>query len=229
MKKAVAALALVMLAIASTASAGLAQWPTTCVELNDIVENHLGNHQNVGIYQRVFGEQAEQGCQNDHRGDVRETFHWAGIDREVEVVVEREVTREVSVGTMFTRVQVGPGGQRIDVNENTRYRGSGTQQLTLVFPDAGPWHVVLGSQVALTKLDGGDACCNRFAGYGGGSAVDSWLSGLAWRFQLFNVYGGFQVLNHKEVTITLDPKAPGPAGSYPWEFTVTRTGRYDFT
>lgn len=55
----------------------LAQWPTTCVSLNDIVENHLGNHNNVGIYQRVFSDQAEQACQNDHRDDVRGVFAWA--------------------------------------------------------------------------------------------------------------------------------------------------------
>ena len=55
----------------------LAQWPTSCVDLNDIVEAHLGNDGNVGIYQRVFGDQAEQGCQNDHRDDVRSVFGWA--------------------------------------------------------------------------------------------------------------------------------------------------------
>ena len=54
-----------------------AQWPTTCVELNDIVEAHLGNHSNVGIYQKTFGDQAEQACQNDHRNDVRSVFAWA--------------------------------------------------------------------------------------------------------------------------------------------------------
>ncbi len=59
------------------ATPALAQWPTTCVDLNDIVETHLGNDGNVGIYQRVFGGQAEQGCQNDHRDDVRGVFGWA--------------------------------------------------------------------------------------------------------------------------------------------------------
>ena len=54
-----------------------AQWPTTCVDLNDIVEAHLGNHDNVGIYQRVYGHQAEEHCQNDHRADVQATFAWA--------------------------------------------------------------------------------------------------------------------------------------------------------
>ncbi len=54
-----------------------AQWPTTCVELNDIVEAHLGNDRNVGIYQQVFGDQAEQACRNDHRDDVRSVFAWA--------------------------------------------------------------------------------------------------------------------------------------------------------
>ena len=55
-------------------------WPTTCVDLNDIVENHLGNLNNVGIYQQVFGDQAEAGCQNDHREDVRGVFAWAFDD-----------------------------------------------------------------------------------------------------------------------------------------------------
>ena len=55
----------------------MAQWPTTCVDLNDIVEAHLGNDGNVGIYQREFGDQAEQECQNDHRDDVRGVFAWA--------------------------------------------------------------------------------------------------------------------------------------------------------
>jgi len=59
------------------ASPALAQWPTTCVDLNDIVEAHLGNHGNVGIYQRTFGRQAEQSCQNDHRDDVRGVLAWA--------------------------------------------------------------------------------------------------------------------------------------------------------
>ena len=52
-------------------------WPTTCIDLNDIVENHLGNDNNVGIYQRAFGDQAEAGCRGDHREDVRGVFAWA--------------------------------------------------------------------------------------------------------------------------------------------------------
>ena len=69
-----------LLAIATTAATfgtAVGQWPTTCVELNDIVETHLGNYQNVGIYQRVFGDQAELACQADHRDDVRAVFAWA--------------------------------------------------------------------------------------------------------------------------------------------------------
>ena len=60
-----------------TATPAPEQWPTTCVNLNDVVEAHLGNDGNVGIYQRVFGDQAEQGCQSDHRDDVRGVFGWA--------------------------------------------------------------------------------------------------------------------------------------------------------
>ena len=52
-------------------------WPTTCVQLNDIVEGHLGNQGNVFIYQNTFGDQAEAACQNDHRDDVRSVFAWA--------------------------------------------------------------------------------------------------------------------------------------------------------
>ena len=62
---------------AASVSYVAAQWPRTCVELNDIVEAHLGNDRNVGIYQQVFGDQAEQACRNDHRDDVRSVFAWA--------------------------------------------------------------------------------------------------------------------------------------------------------
>lgn len=61
----------------STDTAEMLAWPTTCVELNDIVERHLGNDTNVGIYQQVFDSQAEQACRQDHREDVRTTFAWA--------------------------------------------------------------------------------------------------------------------------------------------------------
>ncbi len=54
-----------------------AQWPTTCVQLNDLAEAAVGNHQNVGIYQRAYGDQAEAQCRKDHRDDVRRTFAWA--------------------------------------------------------------------------------------------------------------------------------------------------------
>ncbi len=67
--------AAVLTGLISTVAA--AQWPTTCVDLNDIVEGHLGNQGNVGIYQSTFGDQAEAACQNDHREDVRSTFAWA--------------------------------------------------------------------------------------------------------------------------------------------------------
>ena len=56
-----------------------AQWPVTCVELNDIVEAHLGNTQNVGIYQRAYGIAAEEACQADHGDDVRSVFAWASL------------------------------------------------------------------------------------------------------------------------------------------------------
>ena len=48
------AVLLALLTAVVATGVALAQWPTTCVELNDIVESHLGNTENVGIYQRVF-------------------------------------------------------------------------------------------------------------------------------------------------------------------------------
>ena len=75
---------IVQILLAAQSSSPSAQtdlaWPTDCVALNDIVENHLGNDNNVGIYQSVFGDQAEQGCRGDHREDVRSVFGWAFND-----------------------------------------------------------------------------------------------------------------------------------------------------
>lgn len=75
--KVLAAILIALMILGSQAVSAYAQWPTTCLDLNDIVERHLGNHGNVGIYQRVFGGNAEQGCQNDHRADVQAVFAWA--------------------------------------------------------------------------------------------------------------------------------------------------------
>ena len=71
----VAVLTLVVgLSIASAATSG--GWPTTCVELNDIIESNRGNLDRVGIYQRAHGDQAEQACQNDHRAQIQASFAW---------------------------------------------------------------------------------------------------------------------------------------------------------
>lgn len=61
-------------------SPALAQWPTSCVTLNDIVEADRGKHDNVGKYQRVFGADAEAACQADLRDHVRTLFAWAFAD-----------------------------------------------------------------------------------------------------------------------------------------------------
>ncbi len=70
-------LVVALVASLAFASPALAQWPTACVDLNDIVEAHLGNHGNVGIYQRTFDAGAEAACQSDHRNDIRAVFAWA--------------------------------------------------------------------------------------------------------------------------------------------------------
>ncbi len=62
---------------AESSASAVTQWPTTCVDLNDIVESYLGNRGGVGIYERVFGDQAEQACRKDHRHEVEAAFAWA--------------------------------------------------------------------------------------------------------------------------------------------------------
>lgn len=71
---AIAILTLTTLLIASTPT--FAQWPTTCVEFNDIVESVHGNYDNLGLYQKTYGDQAEQACRAEHREELRQAFHW---------------------------------------------------------------------------------------------------------------------------------------------------------
>ncbi len=68
-KRLVLAAVAVAVLLSAAVSAALAQWPTTCVELNDLAEAAAGNVDNVGIYQRTYGEQAEAVCQAEHRND----------------------------------------------------------------------------------------------------------------------------------------------------------------
>ncbi len=77
MVRAILAALAVSLALAGTAAPAAAQWPMSCVELNDLFERGLENFHNVGIYQRVHGELAEQACRSDHGHDARRGFAWA--------------------------------------------------------------------------------------------------------------------------------------------------------
>ena len=76
---AVAVLLTAGLAVGLAALNPFSGWPTTCIELNDIVEGHLGNDGNVGIYPRVYPDpaHAEAACQADHQYEVRDAFGWA--------------------------------------------------------------------------------------------------------------------------------------------------------
>ena len=56
MRKLVRTAVLGLTAVLLTALPAHASWPTTCVELNDLVKYRLGNHGNIGIYERVFGD-----------------------------------------------------------------------------------------------------------------------------------------------------------------------------
>ena len=79
---AITVLALAALLLASTPT--FAQWPTTCVEFNDIVESVYGNYDNLGLYQKTYGDQAEQACRAEHRAGVRQAFRWLIDDFEGE-------------------------------------------------------------------------------------------------------------------------------------------------
>ena len=67
MKRLTLAFLAVSVLVGLSVSTALAQWPTNCVELNDVIEAGRGNHENVGIYERVHGDQAEAVCQTEHR------------------------------------------------------------------------------------------------------------------------------------------------------------------
>ena len=66
-----------LIVIALSAAPASAQWPNTCIEMNDALETSLGNFDNVGIYQNTFDDQAELACRNEHRSNVRKAFAWA--------------------------------------------------------------------------------------------------------------------------------------------------------
>ena len=70
MKRLILAIVGVAVLLGITSAAALAEWPTTCVELNDFIEAGRGNDHNVGIYQRVHGDQAEAVCRSEHRDSV---------------------------------------------------------------------------------------------------------------------------------------------------------------
>ena len=71
---AITVLALTALLIAITPT--FAQWPTTCIEFNDTVESVYGNYDNLGLYQKTYGDQAEQACRAEHREEMRQAFGW---------------------------------------------------------------------------------------------------------------------------------------------------------
>ena len=69
MKRLTLAFLAVSVLVGLSVSTALAQWPTSCVEFNDIIEASLGNDENVGIYVRVHGDQAEAACRREHERD----------------------------------------------------------------------------------------------------------------------------------------------------------------
>ena len=126
--RAVWAVVLAALLTAVSVSYAAAQWPTTCVELNDIVEAHLGNDHNVGIYQKVFGDQAEKACRNDHRDDVRGVFAWAIGGAPTTSSVERgQVLRILDGDTIEIRYLSG-GEAVVGHIEKVRYLGIDTPE-----------------------------------------------------------------------------------------------------
>ncbi len=127
------ALLVAVVGAVALATPAYAQWPSTCVDLNDIVEHHLGNAGNVGIYQRVFGGQAEHPCQNDHRDDVRTVFAWAfggesaataaptqwpATCVDLNDIVERHLGNTQNVGIYQRAFDAGPGAEGACQNDH---------------------------------------------------------------------------------------------------------------
>lgn len=79
MRRLLVAALTVFTALAATSTLALADWPTTCIEANDAFERDAGHMENVGIYQRVYGNwvDAESACRRDHFDNLRATFAWA--------------------------------------------------------------------------------------------------------------------------------------------------------
>ena len=65
----------VAMSIASAETPG--GWPTTCVELYDIIQDHQGNRDKVGIYGRLHGDEAEEVCREDQRAQMEAALAWA--------------------------------------------------------------------------------------------------------------------------------------------------------
>ncbi len=65
-RRLISALIVAVACIGVSAATVSAQGSPTCVEANDIREWAAGNFQNVGVYQRTFGAQAEAYCRHDH-------------------------------------------------------------------------------------------------------------------------------------------------------------------
>ena len=71
-------LRVLLIALAATlalASPALAQWPTACVDLNDIVEAHLGNPGNIQICRRPFGDRTAADLVRHHVLRLTYTSH----------------------------------------------------------------------------------------------------------------------------------------------------------
>ena len=102
-----------VVALLITAAPALAIWPTTCVEANDAFEYSAARrHENVGIYQRVFGNAAaaEAACRNDHRGDIQGAFGWALQDGQPQPTGAAAADGEPSrASRLAARAGRGPG------------------------------------------------------------------------------------------------------------------------
>ncbi|MCY3801477.1 MAG: hypothetical protein OXG46_07840 [Chloroflexi bacterium] len=208
MKRIVLAVVAAMVSAVGMVAVASAQWPVTCVELNDIVEAHLGNTHNVGIYQSTFGEGAEQGCQNDHRDDVQEVFAWAGIGeeiiREVEVPIAPAPISPISSpprhthSTDFATGQISlVGGQDPFQARQLRFpvfvkSGSGRAKWQIAFASEGPWVVQFINHPKVSAR-GGDPSTNR------------------WDLTKLQVFtrapNGFVAYNMREITVTVTPDA----------------------
>lgn len=102
-------------------------WPTTCVGLYDMIQNHRGDKDKVGIYERLHGDEAEEVCREDQRTQMEAALAWAMP------LADPRVSSEVSPNEPAQSPAVG---QPPTVPRDLRIVRSGSSYIVIAGPPA---------------------------------------------------------------------------------------------